>query len=143
MDKLKGAKYFSKFDVRWGYNNVRIRSGDEWKAAFKTNRGLYEPTVMFSRMCNFPATFQAVMDEIFKKEIEEDLIIAYMNNILDFSKTINGIEKIKLIILKIAQEYDLYFKAKKFKFRKTKIEYLGLVVEEENWQWIPLNSKEY
>jgi hypothetical protein len=37
MAKLKGAKYFSKFDVGWGYNNVRIRSGDEWKAAFKTN----------------------------------------------------------------------------------------------------------
>jgi hypothetical protein len=42
MDKLKGAKYFSKFDIRWGYNNVRIRSGDEWKATFKPNRGLYE-----------------------------------------------------------------------------------------------------
>jgi hypothetical protein len=37
MDKLKGAKYFSKFDVQWGYNNVRIQSGDEWKATFKTN----------------------------------------------------------------------------------------------------------
>jgi Reverse transcriptase (RNA-dependent DNA polymerase) len=95
MDKLKGAKYFSKFDVRWGYNNVRIRSGDEWKAAFKMNRGLYEPTVMFFGMCNSPATFQAMMDEIFKKEIKENLIIVYMNNILAFSKTIDGLEKIE------------------------------------------------
>jgi hypothetical protein len=63
MDKLKGAKYFS--NVRWGYNNVQISSGDEWKAAFKTNQGLHEPTVMFFGMCNFPATFQAMMDEIF------------------------------------------------------------------------------
>ena len=73
MDKLKGAKYFSKFDVQWGYNNVQIQSGDKWKAAFKTNWGLYEPTVMFFGMCNFPATFQAMMDKIFKKEIEGDL----------------------------------------------------------------------
>ena len=47
VDKLKGSRVFSKLDVRWGYNNVRIKEGDEWKAAFRTNRGLFEPTVMF------------------------------------------------------------------------------------------------
>jgi hypothetical protein len=45
IDKLKGAKYFTKLDVRWGFNNVRIHEGDEWKAAFRTNLGLFEPTV--------------------------------------------------------------------------------------------------
>ena len=59
MDKLKDAKYFTKLDVRWGYNNVRIQKRDKWKAAFKTNKGLFEPTVMFFGMCNSPATFQA------------------------------------------------------------------------------------
>ena len=57
MDKLKGAKYFTKLDVHWGYNNIWIRKGDEWKAAFKTNKGLFEPTVMFFGMCNSLATF--------------------------------------------------------------------------------------
>src|SRR3984957_6756862 len=47
IDKLKGARVFSKLDVQWGYNNVRIKEGDEWKAAFRTNQGLFEPTVMF------------------------------------------------------------------------------------------------
>ena len=47
LDKLKGAQRFAKLDVRWGYNNVRIRDGDQWKVAFKMNRGLFEPTVMF------------------------------------------------------------------------------------------------
>jgi hypothetical protein len=93
MDKLKGAKYFSKFDVRWGYNNVQIRSGDEWKATFKMNRELYELTVMFFGMCNSPATFQAMMDEIFKEEIKENLIIVYMDDILAFSKTIDSLKK--------------------------------------------------
>ena len=58
IDKLKDAKVFTKFDVRWGYNNVRIKEGDQWKAAFITHRGLYEPTVMFFGMTNSPPTFQ-------------------------------------------------------------------------------------
>jgi hypothetical protein len=85
---------------------------------------------MFFRMCNSLATFQAIMDSIFKKEIEEDLIIVYMDDILAFSKIINGLKKIKQTILKKAQKYDLYFKAKKCKFRKLTIKYLGLVVKE-------------
>jgi hypothetical protein len=84
---------------------------------------------MFFGMCNFPATFQAMINKIFKKEIEENLIIVYMDDILAFSKMINGLKKIEWIILETAREYDLYFKAKKCEFRKLKIEYLGLVVE--------------
>jgi hypothetical protein len=57
---------------------------------------------MFFRMCNSPATFQAMMDEIFKKEIKEDLIIVYMDNILAFSKMIDGLKEIKRIILEKA-----------------------------------------
>jgi Reverse transcriptase (RNA-dependent DNA polymerase) len=141
MDKLKGAKYFSKFDVWWGYNNVRIWSGDEWKAAFKINRGLYELTVMFFGMCNFLATFQAMMDKIFKKVIEENLIIVYMDDILAFSKTIDGLEKIEQIILEKAWEYDLCFKAKKCEFRKPKIKYLGLVIKEGKLAMDPTKLK--
>lgn len=54
LDKLKGACHFSKLDVRWGYNNVSIAEGDEWKAAFRTNAGLFEPTVMFFGLTNSP-----------------------------------------------------------------------------------------
>jgi len=49
---------FSKFDIRWGYNNIRIWEGDQWKAAFKTHRGLFKPKVMFFGMSNSPASFQ-------------------------------------------------------------------------------------
>ncbi|KAF9800514.1 hypothetical protein IEO21_10350 [Rhodonia placenta] len=71
VDKLCGATLFTKFDVRWGCNNVRIKAGDKWKATFVTNWGLYEPLVMFFGLTNSPATFQAMMNDIF-----HDLIIS-------------------------------------------------------------------
>ena len=46
MDKIKDRKYFTKLDIQWGYNNVQIKEGDKWKAAFKTNQGLFKPTVI-------------------------------------------------------------------------------------------------
>ena len=63
--QIRGAKYFTKMDVRWGFNNVRIKEGDEEKAAFLTPYGLFEPTVMFFGLCNSPATFQAMMNNLF------------------------------------------------------------------------------
>jgi hypothetical protein len=85
MDKLKGAKCFTKLDIHWGYNNVQIRKGDEWKAAFKMNKGLSEPTVMFFGKCDSLATFQAMMDDIFMTMIDSRLVIVYMDNILIFA----------------------------------------------------------
>ena len=130
MDKLKGAKYFTKMDVRWGYNNVRIQKGDEWKAAFKTNRGLFEPTVMFFGLCNSPATFQSMMDSIFILEIEGNLVLVYMDDILCFSDNLDDLIKIKRIVLQRLRDNNLYLKPKKCEFRKPKIEYLGMIVEE-------------
>ena len=130
MDKLKGAKYFTKLDVRWGYNNIRIKKGDEWKAAFKTNKGLFEPTVMFFGMCNSPATFQAMMDEIFVTMIDGRLVIVYMDDILIFAKTKEELERITKMVLDKLREHDLFLKAKKCEFCKIKLEYLGMIIEE-------------
>jgi hypothetical protein len=55
--RLKDKIWFTKFDIRWGYNNICIKEGDQWKAAFKTNKGLFEPRVMFFELTNSPATF--------------------------------------------------------------------------------------
>ena len=65
IEKLRGARYFTKLDVRWGFQNIRMNEGDEWKAAFHTNRGLFEPLVMFFGLTNSPATFQTMMNDIF------------------------------------------------------------------------------
>ena len=88
IDKIKAsrAKYFTKFDVQWGFNNVCIKDGDQWKVAFKTNLGLYKPTVMFFGLCNSPLTFQAMMNDTLKDEIEEVFCIIYIDDILIFTK---------------------------------------------------------
>ena len=52
ITQLHGAKYFTKLDVCWGFNNVQICDGDEWKAAFHTNCELFEPQVMFFGLMN-------------------------------------------------------------------------------------------
>jgi len=57
---------FIKLDLRWGYNNVRIKEGDKWKAAFTMYIGAYEPTVMYFRLTNSPATFQTMMNDLFR-----------------------------------------------------------------------------
>lgn len=87
LNKLKDARYFSKMDIRWGYTNIRIKEGDEWKGAFLTPHGLFEPLVMFFGMTNAPATFMKMMNDIFKELIKKGKIIVYMDNILVFSKT--------------------------------------------------------
>jgi len=63
--QLCGARYFTKLDVHWGFINVHIKPGDKWKVAFWTNRGLFEPLVIFFGMTNSPATFQTMMNDIF------------------------------------------------------------------------------
>ena len=55
--QLCGARYFTKLDVHWGFNNICIKPRDEWKAAFQTNHGMFEPLVMFFGITNSPATF--------------------------------------------------------------------------------------
>ena len=86
VQQLVRKKWFTKFDIRWGYNNVCIKEGNEWKAAFKTNRGLFEPTVMFFGLTNSPATFQTMMDATFREEIASGNVIIYMDNILIATK---------------------------------------------------------
>src|SRR6266446_8436246 len=64
LTRLRDMEWFTTLDLCWGFNNVHLKEGDEWKAAFSTNRGLFEPLVMFFRLCNSPATFQTMMNNI-------------------------------------------------------------------------------
>ena len=66
ITQVKDAWIFTKFDIRWGYNNVHIKEGDQHKVAFKTKYGLFEPNVMYFGLTNSPATFQAMIDHLFQ-----------------------------------------------------------------------------
>ena len=70
INKLQEARYFTKLNVCWGFNNVHKKQGNEWKAAFQTNCRLYEPLVMFFGLTNNPATFQTMMDGILQPPLE-------------------------------------------------------------------------
>jgi len=86
VSQLHRAKYFTKLDVRWGFNNVRIKPRDEWKVAFCTNCSLFEPLMMFFGMTNSPATFQTMMNDIFRTLIAKGIVVVYLDDILIFTR---------------------------------------------------------
>jgi len=138
VSQLCGARYFTKLDVRWGFNNIRIKPGDEWKAAFWTNRGLFEPLVMFFGMTNSPAIFQTMMNDIFRDLIAEGIMVVYLDNILIFTRTEEEHAKAIRRVLQVLQEHKLFLHPEKCEFWKERIEYLGLVISENEVSMDPV-----
>jgi Reverse transcriptase (RNA-dependent DNA polymerase) len=93
ISQVQDAALFSKFDVRWGYHNIRIKAEDQWKAAFITNEGLFEPRVMFFGLTNSPATFQTMMNAIFAEELRQDWLTIYMDDILVHTLKDEGVHR--------------------------------------------------
>jgi translation initiation factor IF-2 len=86
--------------------------------------------VMFFGMCNSPATFQAMMDNISMTMIKKQLVIIYMDDILIFADMEEELKRITKQVLEKLQEHNLFLKAKKCKFCKTKIKYLGMIIKQ-------------
>ena len=128
VNKLQGAKLFTKMDLRWGYNNVHIKENDEWKAAFTCFCGSFGPLIMYFGLCNSPTTFQAMMNEIFADM--DDVVVVYINDLMIFTKTENKAEhdKIVLEVLRCLKENNLFVKPKKCTFRATEVDFLGMIV---------------
>ena len=93
INKLKEAKYFNKLDLIWEYNNVQIKEGDEWKAAFLTNKELFEPQVMYFGLCNSPGTFQRMMNSIFRELLHKGVLANYMDNFVIPARTMEELEE--------------------------------------------------
>ena len=93
IDKLKEARYFNKLDLIWGYNNVWIKEGDEWKVAFLTNKGLFKSQVMYFRLCNSLGMFQQMMNSIFWELLHEGVLANYMDDFVILTKTIKKLEE--------------------------------------------------
>lgn len=128
IDSLSQAKIFTKVDLRWGYNNVRIKEGDEWKTAFITHRGLYEAKVMYFGFSNAPATFQAMMNEILADLIQEGKVMVYLDDILIFTQGVEENRRITAEVLKRLKENDLFARPEKCFFEQNRIDYLGMII---------------
>jgi len=128
INKLKEARYFNKLDLIWGYNNVRIKEGNEWKAAFLTNKGLFESQVMYFKLCNLLGIFQRMMNSIFWKLLHEGILANYMDNFVIPAKTMKELEERTVRFLKIAEKYNLCFKQSKCDFNMEEIPILGVIV---------------
>jgi len=104
-DSIGKKKVFTKIDLCWGYNNVRIKEGDEWKAAFLTPEGSFEPTVIFFGLTNSPATFQAIMNDLLRDLVVEEKVAVFM--------TEEGHNEIVEEVLRRLEENDLFVKLEK------------------------------
>ncbi len=126
---LWNATLFTKLDICWGYNNVRIKDRDQWKGAFKMNLGLYEPCVMFFGLMNSPSTFQTMMDTIFQTLTTTREVVIYMDNILITTPdNIPHHQQLVHQVLDKLEEHDLFLKPEKCTFEVPEIEYLGLII---------------
>lgn len=93
MDQLHESNMFLKMDVRWGYHNVHICEGDEWKVTFVMHNGAYKPLVMLFGICNSLPTFQHMMNDIFVGVIDRCLMI-YIDDLLVFTKRLTREEHV-------------------------------------------------
>ncbi|KAF8718573.1 hypothetical protein RHS02_09172, partial [Rhizoctonia solani] len=132
MAQLRGAKVFTKLDLRWGYNNVRVKEGDKWKTAFRTKYGLYKSLVMTFGLTNAPAAFQHFMNKLFK-DLLDVCVIIYLDDILIYSK--NNVNHTKHVheVLRRLMENQLFCKASKCTFHVTSVEYLGIIVSDKGF----------
>jgi len=142
VSQLHRAKCFTKLDVQWEFNNVCIKPRDEWKAAFCTNHGLFKPLVMFFGMTNSPATFQTMMNDIFRTLIAKGIIVVYLDNILIFMKTEEKHEQVVQRVLEVLVEHKLFLRPEKCEFHQKEIEYLRLVISENKVAMDPVKVAE-
>ncbi|KAF8761020.1 hypothetical protein RHS01_01184 [Rhizoctonia solani] len=132
MAQLRGAKIFTKLDLRWGYNNVQVKEGDKWKTAFRTKYGLYESLVMTFGLTNAPAAFQHFMNELFK-DLLDVCVIIYLDDILIYSKDDASHTQHVHEVLRRLMKNQLFCKASKCTFHVTSVEYLGIIVSDKGF----------
>ena len=130
LDMLGGAKYFSTIDLAAAYNQVEVEPDDRRKTAFTTPFGLFEYNRMPFGLCGAPATFQRVMQTIFRDELLQVLIV-YLDDIIVFSEDIGEhLKRLELVFRKL-REHGLKIEPKKCQFFCSKVTYLGHVVSAE------------
>ena len=117
--------------MRWEYNNVRIKKGNEWKVAFTTSEGLFEPIVMFFGLTNSPVIFQAMMNKLSRDLINMGKVAAFVDNVIVGTEDEKGYDELVAEIIKRLEENNLYVKSEKYKWKVREVGFLGVVIGPE------------
>ena len=126
-DRVRGAKIFTKLDLKSGYNLIPIKAGDEWKTAFHTRYGHYEYTVMPFGLANAPATFQSMMNDIFKDLIDLGVVI-YLDDIPIYRESEQEhIALVKLVLSRLEQHH-LAISLDKCEWHRSRVNFLGFII---------------
>jgi len=128
VNSMGNKRVFTKMDLWWSYNNMRIKEGDEWKIAFTIHVGSYELVVMFFGMTNSPSMFQDMMNEILRDIINEGKVAAFVDDVLVGTKTEEGHDKLMEEVLRRLEENNLYVKPEKCSWKVQKVNFLGVVI---------------
>jgi len=110
IDNIEKKEIFTKMDLRWDYDNVRIKKGNEWKAAFSMSDGVFEPMVIFFRLTNLPVTFQVMMNDLLRDMIKVGDIAVFIDDVMVGTETEEEHDDILKEVLKRMVENDLFIK---------------------------------
>jgi len=131
LENIGTKKVFTKMDLRWGYNNVRIKKGDKWKVAFTIPEGSFKPTVMFFRLINSPATFQVMMNELLRDLINTGKVAAFIDDMIVGTEIEEEYNELVTEVIKRLEENNLYVKPEKCKWKVREIGFLRVLIGPE------------
>ena len=131
IDSIGKKMVFTKMDLWWGYNNVRIKEGDEWKAVFSTLEGSFKSTVMFFGLINSPATFQAMMNNLLRDLVVEEKVAVFIDNMMVVTETEEGHDEIVEEVLRRLEENDLFVKPEKCVWKVREVGFLEVIIGED------------
>ena len=140
LDRLVSARYFSKLDLISGYNQIRIKEGDEYKTAFRTRYGHYEFKVLPFGLTNAPATFMRLMNDIFRPYLDK-FILTFFDRMLCYSDTAEDHLRHLRIVLQTLRDHKLYANKEKCYFFLQELEFIGHIVGKDGIKLDPAKVK--